>query len=279
MAGPEGTFTEAQKKEIILQYGALRSPARVSRWFRKKYPDIPNSRIPKARQFKRLIERFKKNGSIEVPKRTGRTVTVMTEENIESVRVLVGEDWSLTVEEISRQTGISVGHVWTIMRKKLKLYPYKPHEVIPRSFENMQGRVDFCNWLMAELTEDPEFLQLVLFSDEKKFVKNVHPNRQNERYWAMSDPLVMEENRVQGGKSQMCWAGLINGRIILHWFDEKETVNQHSYLAMLKTVVWPKVRSVATARGYVFQQDGAPPHTTQLVRQTLRSSLGHKTQS
>ena len=114
------------------------------------------------------------------------------------------------------------------MRKKLKLYAYKPHEVIPRSLENMEGRVDFCIWLMAELDRDPEFLQLVLFSDEKKFVQNVQPNRQNERYWAVSDPLVMEENRIQGGKSQMCWAGLIDGRIIFHWFDEKETVNQHS---------------------------------------------------
>ena len=84
----------------------------------------------------------------------------------------------------------------------------------------MELRVDFCTWLLAqaEPEKDPEFLQLRLFSDEKKFV--VHPNRQNECYWAMSEPLVMEENQVQGGKSQMCWTGLINGKIIVHWFDE-----------------------------------------------------------
>ena len=140
----------------------------------------------------------------------------------------------------------------------------------------MELRVDFCTWLLAlaEPEKDPEFLQLHLFSDKKKFV--VHPNRQNERYWAMSEPLVMEENQVQGGKSQMCWTGLINGKIIVHWFDEKETVNQHSYLHMLKTVVWPKVRSVASARGYVFQQDGAPPHTTQMVRDWLASKFGDR---
>ena len=153
----------------------------------------------------------------------------------------------MSVRQISQQTGLPATIVWRILRKKLKLYPYKPHEVIPRSAENMEGKVDFCTWLMAELDSDPEFLQLVLFSDEKKFVEKVRPNRQNERYWAMSDPQVMEETRVQGGKSQMCWAGLINGRIILHWLDEKETINQHSYLHMLKTVVWPKVRSAASA--------------------------------
>ena len=180
----------------------------------------------------------------------------MTEENIEHVRVLVEDDQSLSIAEIAQQTGLNTSIVWKTLRKKLKLYAYKPHEVIPRSAENMEGRVDFCTWLMAELDTDPEFLQLLLFSDEKKFVEKVNPNRQNERYWAPADPLVMEENRVQGGKSQMCLAGLIDGRFIVHWSYEKETVNQHSYLNMLKTVVWPKVRSVATARGYVFQQEG-----------------------
>ena len=58
-------------------------------WFRKQYPDIFYSRIPKARQIGRLIARFRKNGSVEEPKRTGRKVTVMTERNIERARVLV----------------------------------------------------------------------------------------------------------------------------------------------------------------------------------------------
>ena len=87
----------------------------------------------------------------------------MTEENIELVRVLVDDNQSLSIAEISQQTGLSTTIVWRILRKKLKLYPYKPHEVIPCSAKNMEGRVDFCTWLMAELDRDPEFLQLVLF--------------------------------------------------------------------------------------------------------------------
>ena len=56
----------------------------------------------------------------------------MTEENIERVRVLVEGDMSLTIVEISQQTGLNTSMVWKILRKKLKLYAYKPHEVIPR---------------------------------------------------------------------------------------------------------------------------------------------------
>ena len=173
-------------------------------------------------------------------------MTVMTEENIERVRVLVDDDQSLSIAEISQQTGLSTTIVWRILRKKLKLYPYKPHEVIPRSAENMEGRVDFCTWLMSELDSDSEFLQLVLFSDEKKFVEKVQPNRQNERYWAMSDPQVMEETRVQGGKSQMCWAGLIDGRIIVHWFDEKSKTEHRSTAQMVRDWLASKFGDQAT---------------------------------
>ena len=59
------------------------------------------------------------------------------------------------------------------------------------------------------------------------------------------DPKVEDECRVQGGKKMMCWAGLIDGKVILHWFEEA-TVNQEVYLDMLKNVVWPYIRSVNT---------------------------------
>ena len=124
MAGPESPFTEAQLKEIILQHGKLGGPTRVRRWFMKQYKDIPNSRIPSARQFGKVIDRFKKNGSVHKQDNGGRKVTVMTEENIELVRVLVDDNQSLSIAEISQQTGLSTTIVWRILRKKLKLYPY-----------------------------------------------------------------------------------------------------------------------------------------------------------
>ena len=71
----------------------------------------------------------------------------------------------------------------------------------------------------------------------------------------------------------MCWAALIDGKVILHWFDLNENINQHVYLDMLKKVVWPKIRSVSTRRSYYFQQDGATCHTTIMVREWLREKF------
>ena len=72
----------------------------------------------------------------------------------------------------------------------------------------------------------------------------------------------------------MCWAGLIDGRVVIHWFDENERINQHIYLNLLQTVAWPGVYALATRLGYWFQQDGARPHTTPIVLQWLASKFG-----
>ena len=61
------------------------------------------------------------------------------------------------------------------------------------------------------------------------------------------DPEVEKEVRVQGGRNLMCWAELINGEVILHWFDDG-TLYPRVYLDMLNEVVWPKFKTVSTRR-------------------------------
>ena len=61
-----------------------------------------------------------------------------------------------------------------------------------------------------------------------------------------------------------------------HWFKLGTSVNQHVYKDMLQTVVWPRVKNVATRRQYWFQQDGATAHTTNLVLAFLQSKFGDR---
>ena len=74
----------------------------------------------------------------------------------------------------------------------------------------------------------------------------------------------------------MCWAGMIDGRMILHWFDIGATVTGQVYLDMLQKVVWPAIKYTATRRDYWFQQDGATPHTTVPVRAYLEKKFGDR---
>ena len=65
----------------------------------------------------------------------------------------------------------------------------------------------------------------------------------------------------QGGKKVMCWAGVVLGKLIIHWFEYQKSLNRDTYLEMLKDIVWPKIGSVASRKGLWLQQDGASVHT------------------
>ena len=217
-------FSAAQESEIILQYGKLESGTLVRRWFQRHYKDmIPASRIPNLKQLNRVIERFKKSNTTKHGKSTGRPASKSTPEMIEIVRGLIENDPSLSVSEICVEVDASRSVVHDILKKKLKLTPYRVNNVVPLLPTHKQSRLDFCRWLKLRTVD---FADLIIFSDEKKFVEKTRPNRQNERYWSLSDPCIEDENRIQGGKSRMCWAALIDGQVILHWFEEGQTVNQ-----------------------------------------------------
>ena len=259
-------FTAAQEQQIILKFGELKSPMLVRRWFRHQYPNVPHRNVPKDWQFKRVYDRFKSSNSTLHSKPVGRPVSVLTEELIERVSQLVSNDDSMSIAEISIEVGASQTTVWKVMRRKLHLYPYKPHCVVPLTDVHKANRMEFCQWIKAQPAGFPN---LVIFSDEKIFTLKQVPNRQNERHWAPVDPCVEEECRYQGGESIMCWACLVDGKVLLHWFDPGQSVNQHVYLDMLKTKVWPFVSHHATRKGYWFQQDGAKAHTAVSVRSWL----------
>ena len=58
----------------------------------------------------------------------------------------------------------------------------------------------------------------------------------------------------------MWWCGILDGKIIIHWFEDGVSVNGISYLEILKTVVWPKIRSKVNSKPITFMKDGAPPN-------------------
>ena len=62
----------------------------------------------------------------------------------------------------------------------------------------------------------------------------------------------------------MVWCGMTSGGLIGPYFFDV-SVTGESYLGMLETYVWPKVKQ----RRLYFQQDGAPSHYSLVVREWL----------
>ena len=85
--------------------------------------------------------------------------------------------------------------------------------------------------------------------------------------------------KVQGDEKVLCWDGLINSKILLHWFDMNESVNGSTYWEMFKTAMWPKVRAVASRNQYWFQQDCEPLRERSLGMVDKRDVLGGDTKA
>lgn len=80
-----------------------------------------------------------------------------------------------------------------------------------------------------------------------------HPNKQNSRYWSVTNPYRYEDCVKQGGQKVMCWAGIINGRILpIHWFEPGVSFNGEIYHGLLKDKLWPEVRSLAAPKAILF---------------------------
>jgi hypothetical protein len=58
-----------------------------------------------------------------------------------------------------------------------------------------------------------------------------------------------------------------------HFFQKGENVTKDVYLKILQTVVKSWIDIVASGRPYVFQQDGAPAHTSHLVQNWLCDNM------
>lgn len=106
----------------------------------------------------------------------------------------------------------------------------------------------------------------VIFSDESKFDVCVGDSRtrvirkRNEAYH--TDCL---RRAVKFPASVMVW-GCMSSKGVgkLHFIDG--TIKAMDYVNILETNLLPSIPNLSTADEYIFQQDGAPPHTAKLTK-------------
>ena len=247
-----------------MEYGATRCYTSVRRNFRQKFGVHPRN-VPGDRTFKQLIDRFTVN------KRDVNTSDVKTgrppcpDNTVQAVKdfldPFLSKNETVSLRRVASELQLSLATVWRIVRRRLHLYPYKPRLVVPLSAAHRTDRREFCKWLIGKRRNFEDF---VVWSDEKWFVLNQSPSRQNERYWATQNPNIEVSCRIQGDRKVMCWAGLVNGTVIIHWMKGGRSVNGDSYLEMLKKVMLPRIRK--NIQKYWFQQDGATAHTSNMCR-------------
>ena len=126
------------------------------------------------------------------------------------------------------------------------------------------------------IENNPDLLDVLLFSDEAHFHLSGHVNKQNMRFWASFQPHEHVQVPISVEKTTVwCATGRI-GIFGPYFFEGDDaqtvTVNLEQYIDMLQRrfVLAIRRKRVVDLNTGVFQQDGAPPHCSNRTLEYLR---------
>ncbi|KFM65773.1 hypothetical protein X975_25152, partial [Stegodyphus mimosarum] len=132
--------------------------------------------------------------------------------------------------------------------------------------DDRSRRMAFAKDMLRWIEDDPEFLKLIMFSDESSFHLSGIVNRHNVRIWGSENPHEYREAQRDSTKVNV-WCGLMHDRVIGPFVFTEKTVSSVVYLDMLENFVFPQLEEL---QPHVFlQQDGAPSHWGNIVRSSL----------
>ena len=102
-----------------------------------------------------------------------------------------------------------------------------------------------------------EYLSKVVFSDECIFRLNGSVSKQNVRIWSTERPTEGNQSFLNS-PNVIVRCFVAKGKFIGTYFFEDENVSGENYRNML--IHYAFLRFASLRGGYIFHQDGAPPH-------------------
>lgn len=240
------TFTTDQEVFIVEQFAILGSPKAVKTAFIKKYRTSTNVKTLykiQPNQFKSVYDRFRKHGiaqktHVDPNSRQIRGTDRSDSDKIESISNFFVENPMASIYEASKELKIPESTIQWYLKKKIKMTPYKLSLGQALLESHKAGRLEFCQWL---LQQDPDFVQWVIFGDEKWFTLTQHPNRQNTRYWAFVNPHITTDTKVQGSAKVQVFVCVVNGKsLAVIWHIDQNghniSVNTERYCQVIDEV-------------------------------------------
>lgn len=219
-----------------------------------------------------LVNKFEKTGTVHDLPKAGRPSLQdeRTPDVEEALRNDVSEIGCSSIRRVARSTAIPYSSVYNILRQKLGLFPYRYTMVQELKSTDPPLRLHFAQWLLR----DPQMLDTILWTDECHFYMNGAINTKNCVIWSKDNPRAYRSMPLHSDKVTV-WMGISKHCVIQPFFFE-DTVNGERYLAMINDHLLPALRKARKVRSTIFQQDGAPAHISNAVKQVLLQHFGDK---
>ena len=223
---------------------------------------------------KRWYQMIRPTGSIELSGTHGGPRIIRTKENILKVKNRLRRKTGVSARKLSMKFGISATSVRQILKIDLGLKPYK--KVIKPSLSDDQKikRKKFANWVGNNFRK--EETMRILFSNEKFFDINGVYNSQNDRVWAVDRADADEKGGIQQRRKfpqkVMVWLGACFKGITPLVILDSGTVDHDYYIKKVLPVAL-KYGNKVFGDDWIFQQDGATPHSHHLTQKWCQENF------
>lgn len=194
-----------QRVEIVLLMAKLESVTLVRREVQKrKWTSIPHENT-----IRNLFKKFKETGSVHDAQRSGRPS--LDEAKTEEIEEIFRSQPSTSIRQAASTISCSYGFVHKVLKHDLQLFPYKVQVTQELHEEDLSLRVSMCETLL-EKSEDPNFFDKIIFSDESTFRLDGIVNRHNCRIWGEEKPTETLQRSHSSPKVNV-WMGISSQRI------------------------------------------------------------------
>ena len=221
-----------------------------------------------------VLKRFKETASTATKSIPGRKRSVRTKRLVDTIRKKVSRNPRRSIRQMAKDLKVSRRTVGRVVKEGLGLTSYKMQRRHLISSASKAKRLDRTKKMLEEMRSAGD--KVFIWSDEKIFTVEPQINQQNDRVLAASssciDPAVRTVYRRQKPAGVMVWAAVASDgtKSPLVFIKEGVKVNSQVYLKMLEEQVLTWVTE-SFPGGYVFTQDGAPSHTSNVTQQWCKS--------
>lgn len=211
--------------------------------------------------------------------RTGRPITVMTDENVNFVRKLVESDPRITYERIEEETGLTAPTISSILHEHLKMSKvcarWVPHFITD---EQKQARVKFCKDMLKRFDNgrSPEVFRIV--TGDETWVYCYEPlKKQQDMQWVAKGsprPTKIQKQRSVGKVMAAAFFSQ-EGLKDLVRLEKGKTVTADWYSNVCLESVFEKIRNNHHNRlrvsNLILHHDNASSHTAALTKVYLEN--------
>lgn len=268
-------YTCAEQTDMLLVLGFCQGNCRESvRVYRERYPD---RRIPNHQTFSSVERRLRETGSLVIRSTDrGRHPLVRTIQFEEDVLQRLEDEPSLSTRTLSRQLGVSKNSVHRVARQ-YQLHPYhlQPvHELLPLDYN---ARLVFCRFIQQQNTEDLNFINNILFTDEACFTRSGIINLKNSHIYSEENPHSTATKHYQHEFRINVWMGIIDDFLIGPALFPNR-LNGERYLEFLQNTLTDLLDDLPLhlRANMWYMHDGAPPHFSRDVRMYLSAAYPNR---